>query len=92
MDWKLFATAFVSVFVAEIGDKTQLATMAFSAESRRPWLVFAAASLALVAAAGVGAALGGLLSRWIPETWMRRGAAALFVAIGVWMFVSADKH
>lgn len=92
MDWKLFATAFVSVFVAEIGDKTQLATMAFSAESRRPWLVFAAASLALVAAAGIGAALGGLLSRWIPEPWMRRGAAALFVAIGIWMFFSGDKH
>ncbi|HXG62705.1 MAG TPA: TMEM165/GDT1 family protein [Planctomycetota bacterium] len=90
MDWKLFAVTFVSIFAAEIGDKTQLATMAFSAESKRPWLVFAAASLALVAAAGAGAALGGALPRWIPEAWIRRGAAALFVAVGIWMFLSAQ--
>jgi putative Ca2+/H+ antiporter (TMEM165/GDT1 family) len=92
MDWKLFAVTFVSIFVAEIGDKTQLATMAFSAESKRPWLVFAAASLALVAAAGAGAALGGALARWVPEAWIRRGAAALFVAVGIWMFLSGDKR
>lgn len=92
MDWKLFAATFVSIFIAEIGDKTQLATMAFSAESRRPWLVFAAASLALVTAVGAGVAVGGLLSRWVPEAWIRRGAAALFVAIGIWMFFASDKH
>ncbi|MFN3486086.1 MAG: TMEM165/GDT1 family protein [Planctomycetota bacterium] len=92
MDWKLFAATFVSIFVAEIGDKTQLATMAYSAESQRPWIIFAAASMALVAAAAAGVAFGGLVSRWIPEVWVRRGAAALFVAIGIWMLLAPDKH
>lgn len=88
MDWKLFAATFVGVFLAEIGDKTQLATLAFSGESRRPWTVFLAASLALVAATAIGAMAGGLLAKSVPPTWTRRGAAVLFVAIGAWILVS----
>jgi putative Ca2+/H+ antiporter (TMEM165/GDT1 family) len=88
MDWKLFLATFGTVFVAELGDKTQLATMALAGDSKKPWVVFAASALALVAAAGLGAAAGGLLGRWIPEAWVRRGAAVLFVAVGVWLLAA----
>lgn len=88
MDWKLFLLTFGSVFLAEFGDKTQLATLAFAGDSRKPWVVFAASAFALVAAAAVGAAAGGLIARWVPAAWMRRGAAALFIVIGVWLLVA----
>ncbi|HEX7901856.1 MAG TPA: TMEM165/GDT1 family protein [Planctomycetota bacterium] len=87
MDWKLFFGTFGAVFLAELGDKTQLATMALAGESRKPWVVFAAASLALIAAAGLGAAAGGLLAKWVPEAWVRRGAALLFIGAGVWLLL-----
>ena len=92
MDWKLFLATFGTVFVAELGDKTQLATMALAGDSKKPWVVFAASALALVAAAGMGAAAGGLLGRWIPEAWVRRGAAVLFVAVGVWLLVAEMRR
>jgi putative Ca2+/H+ antiporter (TMEM165/GDT1 family) len=85
MDWKLFAVTFGAVFLAELGDKTQLALMAFAGDSRKPWVVFAASAIALVAAAATGVAAGTLLSRWISPASMRRGAAVLFVLIGAWM-------
>lgn len=88
MDWKLFFMTFGAVFLAEIGDKTQLATLAFASDSRRPWVVFGASALALVMAAGIGAAAGGLLSHWISPAWTRRGAALLFIAIGAWLLVA----
>ena len=87
MDWKLFLGTFGAVFLAELGDKTQLATMALAGDSKKPWVVFAASSLALVAAAGLGAAAGGLLGKWVPEAWVRRGAALLFIGAGVWLLL-----
>ncbi len=92
MDWKLFVTTFVAVFLAELGDKTQLATLALAGDSRKPWVVFAASSLALVTAAGLGAAAGGLLGKWIPEAWVRRGAAILFLVVGVWLLVAEFRR
>ena len=87
MDWKLFLATFGAVFLAELGDKTQLATMALAGDSKKPWVVFGAASLALIAAAGLGAAVGGLAGKWVPETWVRRGAALLFIGAGVWLLL-----
>ena len=87
MDWKLFLATFGAVFLAELGDKTQLATMALAGDSKKPWVVFAAASLALISAAGLGAAAGGLLGKWVPETWVRRVAALLFIGAGVWLLL-----
>jgi putative Ca2+/H+ antiporter (TMEM165/GDT1 family) len=91
MDWKLFLTTFGAVFLAELGDKTQLATMAFAAESRSKLTIFAAASLALVVAAGLGVILGDSLARFVPAQWIQRGAATLFVAIGAWLLWSSFK-
>ena len=88
MDWKLFFTTFAAVFLAELGDKTQLATLAFAGGSGKPWIVFAASAAALVAAAGLGAAAGGLLGKWMPEAWVRRGAALLFLGVGIWLLAA----
>lgn len=87
MDWKLFLATFGTVFVAELGDKTQLATLALAGDSKKPWVVFAASSAALIAAAALGAAAGGLLGKWLPEIWIRRGAALLFFAAGTWLIL-----
>jgi putative Ca2+/H+ antiporter (TMEM165/GDT1 family) len=88
MDWRLFALTFGTVFVAELGDKTQLAALAFTADSKKPWTIFLAASLALVVVTAVGVAAGSLASRWINPAWVRRGSAALFIVIGAWLLVT----
>jgi len=52
MDWRVLLTTFGVIFLAEMGDKTQLAAMTMSAQSKRPWAVFIGASLALTAVIG----------------------------------------
>ncbi len=87
MDMKLFWLTFTTVFVAEMGDKTQLATLGFAGESRKPVQVFLAASAGLVAATAIGAAAGGVITRFVPVSWMKRGSAVLFIVLGVWLLV-----
>jgi putative Ca2+/H+ antiporter (TMEM165/GDT1 family) len=85
MDNRLFLTVFSSVFVAEIGDKTQLATMAFSAGAQgSKWTVFAASAAALVLAAGIGVLAGGAVSRLLSPRTIAIVAGVGFVAIGLW--------
>ena len=76
---------FATVFVAELGDKTQLATLMFAADARNsPWLVFAAAALALVACTAVNVALGSLAERYMTMVPLKLIAGIGFIAIGVW--------
>lgn len=82
-DWKIAAVTFGTVFLAELGDKTQLAALGLSATSGRPWIVFVAGSLALIAATAMAAALGGLIATTGATPWIRRAGAALFIVIGV---------
>ena len=91
MDSKLFATTFGAVFIAELGDKTQLATMAFAADSRAKLTVFLASSAALVLAAGLGVLVGDTISRAVPPQWIQRGAAILVVGIGAWLLWSSFR-
>ncbi len=84
MDWKIALTTFGALFLAEMGDKTQLAVMTLTASSRKPWAVFLGGSLALVVVTGLGVLLGGVVTRWVPAGVLTKGAAVLFVAIGVW--------
>lgn len=84
MDWKLVSTAFVAVFIAELGDKTNLATMAMAGGAQSKLSVFLGASAALVATTAIGVLLGDLVSRAVPEVWIHRGAGVMFVAIGLW--------
>ena len=84
MDKRLFLTVFASVFLAEIGDKTQLATMAFASTSASKWTVFAASAAALVLAAGIGVLAGDLVARVVSPRTLATAAGVAFVLIGVW--------
>ena len=87
--WRSFAAVFAAVFLAEIGDKTQLATMLFAAEGQTSkWVVFAASSAALVAAAGIGVLVGAQLERLVRPQTLKLVAGIGFVVIGVWTIVS----
>jgi putative Ca2+/H+ antiporter (TMEM165/GDT1 family) len=85
MDLKVLATVFATVFLAELGDKTQLATFLFASKpDASKWTVFAAAALALVAAAGIGVAAGALVSQHVDPKVLTRAAGVGFLAIGAW--------
>jgi len=85
MDWKVFTTVFGTVFLAELGDKTQLATLLFAANrANNAWLVFAAASLALLAACALGVIVGSALSNYVGTRHLSILAGVGFVAIGLW--------
>jgi putative Ca2+/H+ antiporter (TMEM165/GDT1 family) len=83
MNWKLFFLAFLTLFLAEIGDKTQLAVFSLAAESRSPLTIFLGASLALVLITFIGAFFGGFITRFIPLKAIRVTAALLFIGIGL---------
>lgn len=82
MDWKLFFSTFVAIFVAELGDKTQLAALSFSASSKSKWLVFFASSLALVTSSAIAVAVGEGASRIISPLWLKRVAGVIFLVMG----------
>lgn len=88
MDWRSLIIVFWSVFLAEIGDKTQLATMMFSAEGRDPYIVFIGSAVALILAAGIGVVAGNWLSTRIDPSYMKMVAGAGFIIIGVWTLFS----
>jgi len=83
MDWKTTVTTFALVFLAELGDKTQLATLSFSAEGKHPLSVFVGASAALVLTSLLAVLLGAAASAWLPRQWVRLAAAAFFIGAGV---------
>ncbi len=85
MDWKIFASAFVTLFLAELGDKTQLAVITMTAKTDSKLSVFLGASLALVAVTALGVLFGGILTQYIPTEWLQRIVAAAFIIIGVLM-------
>jgi len=87
MDWKLIATTFGVIFLAELGDKTQIATMTMSASSQKPLGVFIGASVALTAVSALGVVVGAGLSEVVPMAVVRKVAAAAFVLIGVAMLL-----
>ncbi|MCC7309398.1 MAG: TMEM165/GDT1 family protein [Acidobacteria bacterium] len=85
MDWKVFGTAFLTLFLAELGDKTQLAVITMSAKAESKLAVFAGASVALVLVTLLGVVIGGVLTQFIPVEWLQRVVAVAFIAIGVLM-------
>ena len=87
--WRVFFTVFMTVFLAEIGDKTQLATMLFSAEQpASKWIVFAGSASALVLAAGIGVLVGGQIDRFVKPQTLKLIAGIGFIAIGLWTMLS----
>lgn len=85
MDWKIFGTAFITLFLAELGDKTQLAVITMTSSTESKVSVFLGAASALVAVTLLGVLFGGVLSQYIPTEWLQRIVAAAFIAIGVLM-------
>ena len=83
MDWRVFVTTFGVIFLAEMGDKTQLAAMTMAAESKKPWAVFLAASLALTVVSAIGVVAGGIVANYLPLIWIKRASAVAFIVIGV---------
>jgi len=83
----LFWSTFATVFLAELGDKTQLAAMTASARSGELLTVFLAASAALVCATALGVALGGAIFRLLPPHLLKYLAGGAFIAVGVWVLV-----
>ncbi len=88
MDLRLLATTFAAVFLAELGDKTQLATFALAAESPgRRLTVFLGSAAALVTTSLIATLAGGSLARHVPPALLNRAAAILFIALGAWTLI-----
>lgn len=85
MDWKVFGTAFITLFLAELGDKTQLAVITMSAKTDSKIAVFVGASVALVLVSLLGVLVGSMLSQYVPTEWLQRIVAVAFIVIGVLM-------
>ena len=86
---KAFLSVFITVFLAEIGDKTQLATMLFAAEAKsNKWVIFAGSALALVCAAAIGVLVGAQLEKLVSPRTLKIAAGIGFIAIGLWTIVS----
>ena len=87
----LLASTFVTVFLAELGDKTQLAIVSISGTSSRPGAVFAGSAVALVLASLVGAAAGGSLSTVIPTNALQLAASLGFLVIGARLILRSGQ-
>lgn len=90
MEYKVLFTVFAAVFVAELGDKTQLATMLFAADKQVSKLtVFVGASLALIVASAIGVLAGSLISQFVSEKQLNYVAGIGFIGIGIWTLARA---
>jgi putative Ca2+/H+ antiporter (TMEM165/GDT1 family) len=90
MEWRVLGTVFTSVFIAELGDKTQLATMLFASDKDASKLtVFVGASLALIVTSALGVVAGTFLSNYVSEKLLHYVAGIGFIAIGVWTLIKA---
>lgn len=87
MDWKIFGTAFITLFLAELGDKTQLAIITMTAKTDSKLAVFVGASLALVVVSLLAVLLGSLLAQYVPTEWLRRIVAVAFIGVGILMLI-----
>jgi putative Ca2+/H+ antiporter (TMEM165/GDT1 family) len=83
MDWRVFLTTFGIIFLAEMGDKTQLAAMTMSAQTKKPWAVFIGSAIALTAVSAIGVVVGSVIGNYLPMEWIKRAAAVAFIVIGV---------
>lgn len=91
MDFKLFATVFATVFVAELGDKTQLATLLYAADASHPKLtVFAASAAALVLTSALGVLAGGIVAEYVNPRVVRWVAGLGFIGVGLWVLLASE--
>ena len=84
---KTFLVTFGLVFLAELGDKTQLATMLLVAQNKSPWAVFVGAASALVLSSLIGVLFGGVIAKVVPPNYIQSGAGVVFILIGVFLLL-----
>lgn len=92
MDVKVLGVVFASVFLAELGDKTQLATLALAASGQARWTVFAAAATALVLSSAIAVLAGEAVARLVPPIWITRAAGAGFIGMGALLLLSKGSE
>jgi Ca2+/H+ antiporter, TMEM165/GDT1 family len=85
-EWKVFGTTFVTIFLAELGDKTQVSTLLMSAESHQPWTIFAGAAAALVTTSLLGVLVGCWLAARVSPRVLDRAAGITLAMLSVWLF------
>lgn len=91
MNWQVLGSTFLMIFLAELGDKTQISTFAFASESRARLSVFLGAAAALVCTSAMGVLLGAVAGKFVPERVMKFVAAAIFLGFGGWTLVQAIR-
>jgi putative Ca2+/H+ antiporter (TMEM165/GDT1 family) len=91
MELRLFATVFATVFVAELGDKTQLATLLYATDAANPKLtIFAASAAALVVTSALGVLAGATIAEYVNPKVLRWVAGSGFIAVGVWVLLARE--
>lgn len=91
IDTHIFMTTFGMVFLAELGDKTQLATFCLAADCDPKLSVFLGAGAALLLSTLIAVVFGSLLSKYLPEHYIKIAAGIFFVVVGIWMLANATK-
>lgn len=82
----IFGTTFITIFLAEIGDKTQLSTLMMSAQSHQPWVVFMGSGIALIATSFLGVALGSWVSNKLSPKTVEKAAGVTLLLISLMLF------
>lgn len=83
--WRVFGSTFITIFLAELGDKTQVTTLLISAQAQAPWLVFLGAGSALITTSLIGVLLGQWLARRVSPATLDTAAGAMLLGITVWL-------
>lgn len=91
MDLKMLFTTFGLIFLAELGDKTQLATFCFSADCNSRISVFLGSAGALVLSSLIAVLFGAAVSRFVPVNYIRMAAGIFFVVVGIWTLLSSTR-
>ncbi len=83
MDWKIIMSTFITIFLAELGDKTQLASILMTSKTNKPVLVFLGTMLAFAVVTVIGVAVGSIITKFLPINFIKIGAAIAFIIIGI---------
>jgi len=89
MDYRLFLMAFGMLFIAELGDKTQLTVFTLVTQYHKPIPIFFGASLALVLVTLIGTLFGDVVAKYVPTSYLKLAAGILFVGIGIFVLIEA---
>jgi len=83
--WQVFSSTFFTIFLAELGDKTQVSTLLLSAEFHNPWVIFAGSALALIATSLLGVLVGRWLASHISPALLDKAAGIIMALISIWL-------